>query len=49
MIPFAVLLFVLTAGIEGQTGPNNGEWQTYGGDLGSTQYAPLDQGPGVSR
>ena len=24
-------------------GTQNGEWQTYGGDLGSTRYAPLDQ------
>ena len=23
--------------------PANGEWPTYGGDLGSTKYAPLDQ------
>jgi quinoprotein glucose dehydrogenase len=27
----------------GQTGTKNGEWRTYGGDLGSTRYAPLDQ------
>src|SRR5437762_8952545 len=27
----------------GQTGAKNGEWRTYGGDLGSTRYAPLDQ------
>ena len=26
-----------------QTGAVDGEWQTYGGDLGSTRYAPLDQ------
>ena len=26
-----------------QTGTKNGEWNTYGGDLGSTRYAPLDQ------
>jgi hypothetical protein len=49
VIPFALLLFVFTAGIEGRTGTKNGEWQTYGGDFGSTKYAPLDQGPGVSR
>ena len=24
-------------------GTQNGEWQTYGGDLSSTRYAPLDQ------
>ncbi len=27
----------------GQTGTKNGEWHNYGGDLGSTRYAPLDQ------
>src|SRR5438132_11248590 len=27
----------------GQTGTKNGEWRNYGGDLGSTRYAPLDQ------
>src|SRR5256885_17100553 len=26
-----------------QSGTNNGEWRNYGGDLGSTRYAPLDQ------
>src|SRR5262245_41983767 len=26
-----------------QTGTKSGEWRTYGGDLGSTRYAPLDQ------
>ncbi|HEU4618742.1 MAG TPA: PQQ-binding-like beta-propeller repeat protein, partial [Gammaproteobacteria bacterium] len=26
-----------------QTGTRNGEWPTYGGDLGHTRYAPLDQ------
>ena len=26
-----------------QTGAKNGEWRTYGGDLGSTRYAPLEQ------
>ena len=27
----------------GQAGAKNGEWRTYGGDLGNTHYAPLDQ------
>jgi quinoprotein glucose dehydrogenase len=27
----------------GQQGAPNGEWPTYGGDLGHTRYAPLDQ------
>ena len=26
-----------------QTGAKNGEWSTYGGDLASTRYSPLDQ------
>jgi len=26
-----------------QAGAANGEWRTYGGDLGHTRYAPLDQ------
>src|SRR5258708_34491625 len=26
-----------------QTGAKNGEWRTYGGDLGGTRYSPLDQ------
>jgi quinoprotein glucose dehydrogenase len=26
-----------------QTGTRNGEWRSYGGDLGHTRYAPLDQ------
>jgi len=27
----------------GQQGAKNGEWRTYGGDLGNTHYSPLDQ------
>ena len=34
---------LLTAGPRGQTGAPRGEWPTYGGDLGHTRYAPLDQ------
>ncbi|MGE0463778.1 MAG: pyrroloquinoline quinone-dependent dehydrogenase [Vicinamibacterales bacterium] len=29
--------------VQGQSGTKNGEWPTYGGDLGHTRYAPLDQ------
>src|SRR6185369_4700190 len=29
--------------IAGQAGAKNGEWTTYGADLGNTRYAPLDQ------
>ncbi|MBI3492749.1 MAG: pyrroloquinoline quinone-dependent dehydrogenase [Acidobacteria bacterium] len=29
--------------VRGQSGAKNGQWPTYGGDLGHTRYAPLDQ------
>ena len=31
------------AGISAQRGATGGEWRAWGGDLGSTRYAPLDQ------
>ena len=39
----ATLLAALTAVPRGQQGALRGEWPTYGGDLGHTRYAPLDQ------
>jgi quinoprotein glucose dehydrogenase len=33
----------LTIEVSGQSGARNGDWRTYGGDLGSTRYAALDQ------
>ncbi len=39
----AALLISATVGLHGQSGAKNGEWPTYGGDLGHTRYAPLDQ------
>ena len=42
-LPLVVFLVCATAGVHGQTGATNGEWRTYGGDLASTRYAPLDQ------
>jgi quinoprotein glucose dehydrogenase len=33
----------VTLPLFGQSGAKNGEWPTYGGDLGSTRYSPLDQ------
>src|SRR6266536_5500859 len=27
----------------GQSGAKNGEWRSYGGDVGNTRYSPLDQ------
>ena len=39
-----VLLLVVSGQIQAQYGaPTDGEWPTYGGDLGSTKYSPLDQ------
>jgi quinoprotein glucose dehydrogenase len=32
-----------TLPITGQSGAKNGEWTTYGADLGNTHYSPLDQ------
>jgi quinoprotein glucose dehydrogenase len=32
-----------TLTVSAQSGAQNGEWRTYGGDLGNTHYAPLDQ------
>ena len=32
-----------TAGLRGQSKPRGAEWATYGGDLASTRYSPLDQ------
>src|SRR5579871_1546905 len=36
-------LTALTLAAFGQTGIKNGEWPTYGGDLGNTRYTPADQ------
>src|SRR4051812_13792139 len=33
----------LGTGIGAQTGATGGEWRTYGGDLASTHYSPLNQ------
>jgi quinoprotein glucose dehydrogenase len=34
---------LLTATVAAQRGTTNGEWRAWGGDLGVTRYAPLDQ------
>ena len=39
----AGVLVSTNAAVRGQSGAKNGEWPTYGGDLGHTRYAPLDQ------
>src|SRR6476469_5169366 len=43
-----ILVGVVCCGLLGlpswaQQGAKNGEWRTYGGDLGNTHYSPLDQ------
>src|SRR5947209_4465304 len=36
-------LLLCASSLAAQTGARNGEWKTYGGDLGNTHYSPLDQ------
>jgi hypothetical protein len=45
LFPFALTILSSFAipPASAQTGAKNGEWTTYGGDLASTRYAPLDQ------
>src|ERR1700730_8242037 len=40
---FWVGLFCATIPVSAQSGAKNGEWRSYGGDLGNTRYSPLDQ------
>ena len=42
VLSLVVLLFWTSTG-SAQPGAPDGEWRTYGGDLGSTRYSPLDQ------
>jgi quinoprotein glucose dehydrogenase len=39
----SISLIAAVVRLSGQSGAPNGEWRTYGGDLGNTRYAPLDQ------
>jgi quinoprotein glucose dehydrogenase len=39
----ASIVVTLAGGLSGQSGARNGEWPTYGGDLGHTRYSPLDR------
>ena len=43
LVPVVCLLPWVALPLVGQTGAPNGEWRTYGGDLGNTRYSPLDQ------
>jgi len=39
----AIYVLACTLPVSGQSGAKNGEWRSYGGDLGNTHYSPLDQ------
>src|SRR5579863_597523 len=39
----ALCLLACALPVCAQNGAANGEWRSYGGDLGNTHYAPLDQ------
>src|SRR6476661_6585521 len=43
LVIISISLIAASVSLSGQTGAPNGEWRTYGGDLGNTRYAPLDQ------
>jgi quinoprotein glucose dehydrogenase len=43
VFPIVCLLAGAALPLAAQTGAKNGEWRTYGGDLGHTRYSPLDQ------
>src|SRR6202171_66590 len=38
-----ICLILAVTPLLAQTGAKNGEWPTYGGDLGNTRYSALDQ------
>ena len=40
---FLILLVCCMFPLDAQTGAKNGEWLTYGADLGNTKYSPLSQ------
>lgn len=43
MLRYLLLLLLVPATVAAQHGTTGGEWRTWGGDLGVTRYAPLDQ------
>jgi quinoprotein glucose dehydrogenase len=44
VVDLLALCFLLVGtSVIAQSGAQQGEWRTYGGDLGNTRYAPLDQ------
>src|SRR6266446_5017304 len=38
-----ICLLLFASSLLAQSGAKNGQWLTYGGDLGNTHYSPLDQ------
>src|ERR1700735_719002 len=42
-VALAICALCCTRSVSAQSGAANGEWRTYGGDLGNTHYSPLDQ------
>ena len=42
-LPVFLVAAFLSSSINAQQGAPNGEWPTYGGDLGHTRYSGLDQ------
>jgi quinoprotein glucose dehydrogenase len=43
ILPALILFGLAGSSLDAQSGAKNGEWPTYGGDLGNTRYSPLDQ------
>src|SRR5215469_596122 len=43
LIPAAFSLALTMTPVRAQQGAKNGEWPTYGGDLGNSRYSSLDQ------
>ena len=42
-VGFAEILMIAVLSVTGQSGAKNGEWRSYGADLGNTHYSPADQ------
>jgi len=42
-VPAVFLLMLVFLRVAGQSGAKNGDWRTYGADLGNTHYSALDQ------
>lgn len=43
ILPALILFAFAGSSLHAQSGAKNGEWPTYGGDLGNTRYSALDQ------